>query len=102
MHTFKELSKALNVGQTTVYDWLKTMGKIQKLCKVIILHDNARPHVAKIVEEKLAQSVGGFTSPCLGACTPPSFIDIAPVYHLFQSMQYAFSDTHFRNFEEAD
>lgn len=63
--------------------------------KVILLHDNARPHVAKTVKEKLLQ-LGWEILP-----HAPYSPDIAPSnYHLFRSMQHALVDTHFQNLDQ--
>ena len=49
--------------------------------KVILQHDNARPHAAKVVKDTLE--------------------DIAPSdYHLFRSMAHDLADQHFTSYEE--
>ena len=54
--------------------------------KVIFQHDNARPHVAKVVKETLEALSW----------------DIAPSdYHLFWSMAYGLAQQHFTSYEEA-
>lgn len=63
--------------------------------KVILLHDNARPHTGKTVKETLTQ-LEWETLP-----HPAYSPDIAPSdYHLFRSMQHGLSGTRFRNVEE--
>ena len=58
-------------------------------------HDNARPHVAKRVKEKLEEL--GWTV----LKHPPYSPDLAPSdYHLFRSMQNALLHKKFRNEEE--
>jgi [histone H3]-lysine36 N-dimethyltransferase SETMAR len=62
---------------------------------VILLHDNAKPHIAKITRKKLKE-FGWEVLP------HPSFSpDLAPSdYHLFQSLQHFLSDKNFKNKEE--
>ena len=64
--------------------------------KVILQHDNARPHVAKVVQTYL-ETLKWEVLP-----HPPYSPDIAPCdYHLFRSMSNGLADQHFRSFEEA-
>jgi len=65
--------------------------------KVIFQHDNARPHVGKIVKATL-EALGWDVLP-----HPPYSPDIAPSdYHLFRSMAHGLSDQHFNNYEEIE
>ena len=63
--------------------------------KVIFRHDNARPHVAKVVKE---------TSEALNwdVLPYPSYSpDITPSdYHLFGSMAHGLAEQHFTSYEE--
>lgn len=64
--------------------------------KVILQHDNARPHVAQVVKTYL-ETLKWEVLP-----HPPYSPDIAPSdYHLFRSMAHGLADQHFRSFEEA-
>ena len=64
--------------------------------KVILLHDNARPHVAKVVKTYL-ETLKWDVLP-----HPPYSPDVAPSdYHLFRSMSNGLTDQHFRSYEEA-
>lgn len=63
--------------------------------KVILLHDNARPHVAKSVKEIL-EALGWDVLP-----HPPYSPDIAPSdYHLFRSMANSLAEEHFQSYED--
>ena len=63
--------------------------------KVILQHDNARPHVAKEVKTYL-ETLKWEVLP-----HPPYSPDIAPSdYHLFRSMAHGLADQHFRSHEE--
>jgi len=62
--------------------------------KIILLHDNARPHVAavKIYLETFKWEV---------LPHPPYSPDIAPSdYHLFRSMTHSLSEQHFSSYED--
>ena len=65
--------------------------------KVILQHDNARPHVAKPVKtylEKLKWEVLPY---------PPYSTDIAPSdYYLFRSMAHGLADQQFRSYEDIE
>ncbi|GFT73441.1 mariner Mos1 transposase [Trichonephila clavipes] len=63
--------------------------------KVILLHDNARPHVAKVVKTYL-ETLKWEVLP-----HPLYSPDLAPSdYHLFRSMAHGLADQHFRSYEE--
>lgn len=63
--------------------------------KVILLHDNARPHVAKVVKEYL-QTLKWDILP-----HPPYSPDLAPSdYHLFRSMAHDLAEKHFNSYDE--
>jgi len=60
--------------------------------KVILQHDNARPHVAKVVKTYL-ETLKWEVLP-----HPP---DVAPSdYHLFRSMAHGLANQHFRSYEK--
>ncbi|UYV84120.1 hypothetical protein LAZ67_X001233 [Cordylochernes scorpioides] len=64
--------------------------------KVIYQHDNARPHVAKVVKETL-EAPKWDVLPHL-----PYSPDIAPSdYHMFRSMTHGLAEQHFTSYEEA-
>jgi len=63
--------------------------------KVILQHDNAQPHIAKVVKTYLKTLKWEVLS------YPPYFPDVAPSdYHLFRSMAHGLADQHFRSYEE--
>ncbi|UYV83676.1 SETMAR [Cordylochernes scorpioides] len=64
--------------------------------KVIYQHDNARPHVAKVVKETL-EALQWDVLP-----HPAYSPDIAPSdYHMFRSMTHGLAEQHFTSYEEA-
>ncbi|KAG5323349.1 MOS1T transposase, partial [Pseudoatta argentina] len=113
--TLSELGKILQVDEPTVSKRLKGLGMIQKQGlwvpralkekrplyaqrhdKVILLHDNARPHVAKPVKTYL-ETLKWEVLP-----HPPYSPDIAPSnIHLFRSMAHGLADRRFHSYEEA-
>ncbi|KAG5325288.1 MOS1T transposase, partial [Pseudoatta argentina] len=113
--TLSELGKILQVDESTVSKRLKGLGMIQKQGhwvpralkekrplyaqrhdKVILLHDNARPHVAKPVKTYL-ETLKWEVLP-----HPPYSPDIAPSdFHLFRSMAHGLADRRFHSYEEA-
>lgn len=67
----------------------------KRKCKPILLHDNARPHVAKPVQDTLKALKWEILS------HPPYSPDLAPSdYHLFRSMAHSLKGRHFVNFED--
>lgn len=81
-----DLNRALKEKRS---EWANRHGK------VILLHDNARPHVAKLVQETL-EALGWDVLP-----HPAYSPDIAPSdYHLFRSMQHGLSEQRFNSYEE--
>ncbi|GBP16996.1 Mariner Mos1 transposase [Eumeta japonica] len=63
--------------------------------KVILQHDNARPHLGKVVKTYLE------TLKCEVLPHPPYSPDIAPSdYHLFRSIAHGLADQHFRSYEK--
>ena len=63
---------------------------------MIVLHDNARPHVAKPVKTYLE------TLQLEVLPHPPYSPDIAPFdFHLFRSMAHGLTDQRFHSYEEA-
>ncbi|KAG5325823.1 MOS1T transposase, partial [Pseudoatta argentina] len=107
--TLSELGKILQVDESTVSKRLKGLGMIQNRAlkekralyaqrhdKVILLHDNARPHVAKPVKTYLE------TLKWEALPHPPYSPDIAPSdFHLFRSMAHGLADRRFHSYEEA-
>lgn len=64
--------------------------------KVILQHDNARPHVAQVVKTYLATLKWDVLP------HPPYSPDIAPSdFHLFRSMSHGLAAQHFRSYDEA-
>ena len=62
---------------------------------MILLHDNARPHVARVVKTCL-ETLKWKVLPHLPY--PP---DVAPSdYHLFRSMAHDLAEQHFRSYED--
>ena len=62
---------------------------------MILQHDNARSHVAKVVKTYL-ETLKWEVLP-----HPPYSPDVAPSdYHLFRSMAHGLADQHFRSYEE--
>ena len=63
--------------------------------KVILQHDNAQPHVAKVVKTYL-ETLKWEVLPHL-----PYSPDVVPSdYHLFRLMAHGLADQHFRSYEE--
>ncbi|KAG5308560.1 MOS1T transposase, partial [Pseudoatta argentina] len=113
--TLSELGKILQVDESTVSKRLKGLGMIQKQGhwvpralkekrplyaqrhdKVILLHDNARSHVAKPVKTYL-ETLKWEVLP-----HPPYSPDIAlSDFHLFRLMAHGLADRRFHSYEEA-
>ena len=69
----------------------------QKYEKVILQHNNARPHVAKPVKTYL-ETLKWEVLP-----HPPYFSDIAPSdYYLFRSFAHGLADQQFRSYEDIE
>ena len=69
----------------------------QRQEKMILQHNNARPHVAKYVETYL-ETLKWQVLP-----HPPYSLDIAPSdYYLFRSMAHALADQQFRSYEDIE
>ncbi|KAG5323790.1 MOS1T transposase, partial [Pseudoatta argentina] len=86
----EELARSLGVTQQAISKRLKVMHD-----KVILQHDNARPHVVKVVKTYL-ETLKWEILPHL-----PYSPDVAPSdYHLFRSMTHDLADQHFRSYEE--
>jgi len=86
-HQLMQLSRALK---------LKRPQYAKRHDKVIFLHDNARPHVAKVVKNTL-EALQWDVLP-----HPPYSPDIAPSdYHLFRSMAHGLAEENFTSYEEA-
>ena len=62
---------------------------------MILLHDNARPHVTKLVKETLETLRWEVLSHA-------AYSDCAPSYHLFRSMTYALAEEHFNSYEDVE
>lgn len=68
-----------------------------QLRKIYMLHDNARPHTAKVTRQKLL-SFGWQVLP-----HPPYSPDIAPTdYHLFRSLQHHLEDKEYDDQQQLD
>jgi len=67
----------------------------QGRCKVILLHDNARPHVAKAIQDHIfALGWELLPHPAYSSNMVPSD------YYLFRSLQHHLADTQFVRFKE--
>ncbi|KAG5313023.1 MOS1T transposase, partial [Pseudoatta argentina] len=111
----KELEQLLDIVRKTKYPWLEAGDRYrlqlmrlsralkekrplyaQRHDKVILLHDNARPHVAKPVKTYL-ETLKWEVLP-----HPLYSPDIAPSdFHLFRSMAHGLADRRFHSYEEA-
>ncbi|EYC12537.1 hypothetical protein Y032_0047g1535 [Ancylostoma ceylanicum] len=96
--------EVLNSDQTVTADlYAQQLGRVDQALRrqgvepteVKFLHDNARPHVAKITQQKI-EELGWELLP-----HPPYSPDLAPSdYHLFRSMQHSLAEKKFNNREE--
>jgi len=59
---------------------------------MILLHDNARSHVAKLVKDTLSY-LNGKSYHTSRNCAPSD-------YHLFRPMQHSLADQHLKTYEE--
>lgn len=85
----KQLMKLNEVLMEKRPDWAKRHDK------VILQHDNARPHTAKTVNDTLKLLNWEVLS------HPPYSPDISPTdYHLFRSMAHGLSEQHFHSYED--
>ena len=90
-----ELEALLNQDSCQTQEELKRPQYAKRHDKVIFLHDNARPHVAKVVKDTL-EALQWDVLP-----HPPYSPDIAPSdYHLFRSMTHGLAEQHFTYYEE--
>ena len=91
--TQEELAETLQLSRALK---LKRPQYAKRHDKVIFQHDNARPHVAKVVKNTL-EALQWDVLP-----HPPYSPDIAPSdYHLFRSMTHGLAEQHFTSYEEA-
>ena len=82
----------LKPTETITGDWYRT--QLMRYDKVILQHNNARPHVAKVVKTYLEMLKWEVLH-------PPYSPNVAPSdYHLFRSMAHGLADQHFRSYEE--
>ncbi|KAG5321047.1 MOS1T transposase, partial [Pseudoatta argentina] len=92
--TLRFLSSRIDIVRRTLKE--KRPLYAQRHDKVILLHDNARPHVAKPVKTYL-ETLKWEVLP-----HPPYSPDIAPTnFHLFRSMAHGLADRRFHSYEEA-
>ncbi|EGI62906.1 Mariner Mos1 transposase, partial [Acromyrmex echinatior] len=73
----------------------KTRHYYSRYDKIILLHDNARSHIAASVKTYM-ETLNWEVLP-----HPPYSTDIAPSdYHLFRSMAHSLSEQHFTSYED--
>jgi len=65
--------------------------------KIILLHDNARPHIASFTKNTIQKI-------CWEVLPHPVYsLDLAPTnYDLFRSLEHILSDQYFKNGEEVE
>ena len=90
-HRYRTVSNAIDA-----FELWKTNGQYnERHDKVILQHNNARSHVAKVIKTYLETLKWEVLS------HPPYSPDVAPSdYHLFRSMVHGLADQHFRSYEE--
>ncbi|EGI63180.1 Mariner Mos1 transposase [Acromyrmex echinatior] len=93
--SLKMMEEALNISRETIRTILhEDLGKT-KFVRIILLHDNARPHVAKPVKTYL-ETLKWEVLP-----HPPYSPDIAPSdYHLFRSLAHSLCEQKFTSYED--
>ncbi|CAO4387804.1 unnamed protein product [Caenorhabditis nigoni] len=98
--------EVLEKGQTVTADLYKRqLDQVQQSLRRLgvdtsttkFLHDNARPHVAKVTQQKIEElgwEIFGH---------PPYSPDLAPSdFHLFRSMQHSLAEMHFKSRDEIE
>ena len=99
--TTRELANKFGCHHATISNHLHAIGNSNRCGKWVdpatakFLHDNARPHVAKVIQQKI-EELDWEVLP-----HPPYSPDLAPSdYHLFRSMQHYLAEKKFKNCDE--